>query len=414
MCNPRGVIMIFNFVRFLVLVFLSIGVKEGWAEAAVYSSAGGMSRPTICLNMIVKDEKEVICRCLESALPLIDYWVIVDTGSKDGTQDIIREYMKDVPGELYERPWVNFEHNRNEALDLAKDKADYLLFIDADDRFEIDPDFVMPSLDKEGYYMMIKYGGSLYPRVQLIKTSANWRWGGVVHEALIPPNWNALGKLEGVRMIIVGGGGRSQDPKKFLRDAELLEAALEKDPSSGRNVFYLAQSYKDAGEYQKSLENYERRVAMGGWDQEVFWSLYEIGLLKELLEAPEGEIADAYYKAYRYMPSRAEPLYRLCYYYRRKQNYLLGYLVGQFAHEIPVPKDYIFLEAWVYDYALLLEYSICAYWVEDYEEAYHTSLMLLAKPDLPDNVRECVERNLVFVVKHMPEGQSWGYRRKHA
>src|SRR5580692_7710276 len=106
-------------------------------------------RPTVCLNMIVKNESKVICRCLESVKPLIDYWVIVDTGSKDGTQEIIKKFMKDIPGELHECPWVNFAHNRNEALSLAKKKADYLLFIDADDKLEIASDFKRPKLDKD-------------------------------------------------------------------------------------------------------------------------------------------------------------------------------------------------------------------------------------------------------------------------
>ena len=74
----------------------------------------------ICLNMIVKNESRVIERCLRSAKPFIHSWAISDTGSTDGTQDIIRRVMADVPGELIERPWVDFAHNRNQALELAK------------------------------------------------------------------------------------------------------------------------------------------------------------------------------------------------------------------------------------------------------------------------------------------------------
>jgi glycosyltransferase involved in cell wall biosynthesis len=70
---------------------------------------------TICLNMIVKNEAPVIGRCLASVRPLIDQWVIVDTGSTDGTQALIREALADLPGVLIERPWVDFAHNRNEA-----------------------------------------------------------------------------------------------------------------------------------------------------------------------------------------------------------------------------------------------------------------------------------------------------------
>ena len=84
----------------------------------------------------------------ESVTPLIDSWVIVDTGSTDGTQKIIREYLKDIPGNLYERPWVNFSHNRNEALELAKGKADYILFMDADDKLSFQSPVQTPRTDR--------------------------------------------------------------------------------------------------------------------------------------------------------------------------------------------------------------------------------------------------------------------------
>src|SRR5690606_19196219 len=98
-------------------------------------------RQSICLNMIVKNEARVIERCLRSVRPFITTWVIVDTGSTDGTQDLIGRLLADVPGELHERPWVNFGHNRSEALALARDKADYILLIDADEVLEYQPDF---------------------------------------------------------------------------------------------------------------------------------------------------------------------------------------------------------------------------------------------------------------------------------
>ncbi|MCJ2050481.1 glycosyltransferase, partial [Methylobacterium sp. J-070] len=50
--------------------------------------------------MIVKNEAHVIRRCLESVRPIIDHWVIVDTGSTDGTEEVIRAALADVPGTL--------------------------------------------------------------------------------------------------------------------------------------------------------------------------------------------------------------------------------------------------------------------------------------------------------------------------
>jgi glycosyltransferase involved in cell wall biosynthesis len=82
---------------------------------------------TVCLSMIVKNETKILHECLDSVHPHIDYWVIVDTGSTDGTQEYIKQYFaeKGIPGELIERPWINFGHNRSEALDLCTGKADY-------------------------------------------------------------------------------------------------------------------------------------------------------------------------------------------------------------------------------------------------------------------------------------------------
>jgi len=62
------------------------------------------NRQNLFLNMIVKNEAQVIARCLTSVRPIIDYWVIVDTGSTDGTQETIRTLTGDLPGELHERP----------------------------------------------------------------------------------------------------------------------------------------------------------------------------------------------------------------------------------------------------------------------------------------------------------------------
>lgn len=79
-------------------------------------------RKRICLNMIVRNESHVIRELISSLAHLIDYWVIVDTGSDDGTQDVTRQRMADleIPGELHERPRRDFGYNRTEAIELAR------------------------------------------------------------------------------------------------------------------------------------------------------------------------------------------------------------------------------------------------------------------------------------------------------
>ena len=99
--------------------------------------------------MIVRNETHIVREALDSVAPYISSWVIVDTGSDDGTQDLIRDHMArlGIPGELHERPWRNFGHNRSEALTLAKGHGDYIWVIDADDRLVGIPDFTQLSAD---------------------------------------------------------------------------------------------------------------------------------------------------------------------------------------------------------------------------------------------------------------------------
>jgi len=352
-------------------------------------------RSTVCLNMIVKDESHVIERCLASVKPFIDYWVILDTGSTDGTQEVIRKFMADIPGELHEEPFRNFEQSRNLALDHARGKCDYLLFIDADDYLDCAAGFQLPDLTLDWYYAEMTTGGFNYVRRLLVKDGLDWRWVGVVHEVICSDKARSYATLPGVSIPYTCEGARSQDSQKFLRDIAMLEEALEENPDNRRYTFYLAQSYRDARQPLKAIELYQKRAQMGGWDQEIFWSLLEVARLKQATGHPEEEFVAAYFKAWSFRPSRAEPLCDLARYYRLKGDYGAGYTLASAGCTIPLTGDQLFVNSWSYQWGLLLELSLCAYYLERYGEAKLFGTLLLQR-ELPDNVRELVKRNLAF------------------
>jgi glycosyltransferase involved in cell wall biosynthesis len=317
----------------------------------------------ICLNMIVKDESRVIERCLASVKKIIDYWVIVDTGSTDNSQEIIAECMRDIPGQLYERPWVDFALNRNEAMELARGLGDYLFFIDADERLEFADDFVMPPLDKDAYYI-----ASLLPnhvqfyRMLLVNQHLKWKWEGALHEALYSPE---LGRtcaiMSGVTNIATANDGhRSQDPKKFQKDAQILEKELKKEPGNRRTVFFLAQTYFQAGEYRSSLKNYLKRASMGGFDEEIYFSYYMAGRLQEKLQmAPERFLAQ-YQKAAELKPWRAEPIFRIAHYFHGQTQYQRAYDLIRPVLKLPIPNDGLNIERDIYEFGLKILFIDCA------------------------------------------------------
>jgi glycosyltransferase involved in cell wall biosynthesis len=306
--------------------------------------------------MIVKNESDVIQRCLASVKRIIDHWVVVDTGSTDGTQEIVKNFMRDIPGHLYERPWVDFASNRNEALALAAKKADYLLFIDADERLEFSDTFSLPELDKDAYYIATRLPNVVFYRMLLVNNHLKWVWEGVLHEALYSPDANRSSEvLPDVENIATATDGhRSRDPETLQNDVRLLEKALQKDPKNSRTVFFLAQSHYLARSYTRALMYYQKRAAMGGFDEEIYFSLYMIGYLQEKLGMAPEIFLESYQKAYRFRPSRAEPLFRIAHYYHRVGEYQAACDQLKEALSIPLPLGSLNVEQDMYDNGHLL------------------------------------------------------------
>ncbi len=368
----------------------------------------GSDKKSICLNMIVKNESKVIQRCLASVKGHVDYWVIVDTGSDDGTQGIIKDFMKDVPGELHERPWVDFGHNRSEALALSRGKGDYVLFMDADEKLVYSDLFKSFSLERDFYYINVR-GSSpdflAYNRFLLINNKQAWDWKDVLHEYLEIPKEAKNGEtLSLVSCFTESDGARSEDPKKYYKDAAVLEKALEKDPNNPRYVFYLAQSYANAGERELALKNFEKRASMeGGWDKEVFWSLFVTAQLQKELGKPSSLFIDNYRKSHQQDPTRAEPLYYLSEYYNSKDLFALAYSLGSLALTIPQPVDEMYVQGWIYDYAIPCSLGFSALKLGKYSEASDLLQKVLIRQDLPEQTRKQVGINLNFALSKLQE-----------
>ena len=83
---------------------------------------------SVSLCMIVKNEEDVLERCLNSVSDLVDEIVIVDTGSTDRTKEIAARFTRLV----LEFPWRDdFAAARNESF--AHASMDYCMWLDADD-----------------------------------------------------------------------------------------------------------------------------------------------------------------------------------------------------------------------------------------------------------------------------------------
>lgn len=359
----------------------------------VKHSSPSDGRPGIGLAMIVKNEAAVIERALVSVLPLIDTWTIVDTGSTDGTQDVIRRVLTGLPGTLHERPWVDFGTNRSELMDLAHGTARHLLTIDADMTVRIDGEFG-PLDDRD--YLVTHAGRLAYKTPRLLRGDIRWRYVGVTHEYLTS---DEAGPIDSVLpdMVIehhADGGSRAD---KFTRDRRLLEPVVAADPTDTRAVFYLAQTYADLGETDLAIEGYRRRVALEGWNEERFWSQLRIG---DLLATDDWTLAvGEYLAAWQLRPTRAEPLYRLARGYRIRGDHALAEFFARAGLDIPFPTDdRLFVEREPYDWGLRFELSIATYWTGHSEASLQLCDALLDDP-LPETIRPWVRLNRDVVAR---------------
>ncbi|MGR9088721.1 MAG: glycosyltransferase [Gammaproteobacteria bacterium] len=362
--------------------------------------------------MIVKNETPVLGRLFASVKDVISDYIIVDTGSTDGTPAFIKEWMDraGIPGEVHVHEWVNFGHNRNQALDYAYryGKADWALLIDADEELDVRNTEFLGRLELGVSYTLEKHYGQLsYAVTNLIDIrQTRWQWRGVVHEYLHPVEGKAEKRHLPELGIIVreGEGARSRGisaEEKFLKDASLLEFELIKHPDDCRSRFYLAQSYQDAGHLKKAYENYLIRSEMPGWDEEAFVSLYRAGKLSVVLDKPYGESLALLLRAFELRPGRgAEPLHELAVHCRNRGYFSQAYMFAKMGSIIPYPDDILFVEKDIYQWRIHDELAVAAYWSGRYEESRKACEKILRLPLAPMHA-ERVKKNLEFALKKL-------------
>lgn len=368
---------------------------------------------TIGLSMIVRDEAHVVLRCLESARSLIDGAVIVDTGSRDGTPDLLRAYFAQhgIPASVIAEPWRDFAHNRSSALAALRrvPGLDYALVLDADDSLILDAGFdaaaFKAALSADVYDVEIRHGGTVYRRPQIFSNRLAFRYRSVLHEYLdIPASARTRAFAAGLGILYGGDGARSRDPATYARDARLLEAALkaETDPAlRARYTFYLAQSYRDCGQAGAALENYLRRADLGHWEQEVFESLLNAGCILAQQGAPIESVLPVLERATAAVPERAEGLHaaaRIC---RERGAHALGLAAAERGLGLPRPEAGLFLRPWVYETGLLDEYAVNAYWTGRDIDCLVACAILLARPDLDADMRGRVSANRDFALRRL-------------
>ena len=354
---------------------------------------------SIVLNMIVKNEAHIILETLQNLVNSItfDYWVISDTGSTDGTENLILNFFSEVgiPGELHKDEWQNFAHNRNLALNYARGKGDYILIFDADDFVEGSLK-ISTDLEADAYYLNFsdESGVLSFRRVALVKNNPEIYWRGVVHEFIELPEGASYGNLVGPYSVIARTrGARSLDDDKYYHDATVLANAVynNQDPDlEPRYTFYCARSYRDAGLYQEALSWFKKRAVMtDGWSEEAYYSCLEIAQIYEN-EGKALEGREYLEKAIQINPNRAEAWSQLAKLYREAGQHHIAFAYAYMAKDLELNPDSLFSWNRAYDYWIPFELLENGVKIGNFEVAYQgfRALILAGQADTYKNYYE--------------------------
>ena len=346
--------------------------------------------PTLCLNMIVKNESRIITRLFDSIVPIIDSYCICDTGSTDDTVKIITEYFnkKNIPGKVVLEPFKNFCHNRNFAMRACQGMSDYIILLDADMTLEITKFDKRLLSTRDSHYILQGNDAFYYQNMRIVRNNGLYKYVGVTHEYIDTPPGNTSGWLDKKVLFIrdIGDGGSKHD--KFERDIRLLLEGIREEPTNVRYHFYLANSYYDSGHIEEAITYYKKRVELGGWYEEVWYSYYKIGLCyKGMGKMPEA--IHYWMEGYNYYPDRLEGLYELIQHYRITAKHKLGMMFYKEAKIIlDMKKDlknHLFLHNYVYTHKIYYEYTILACYAGIKNINWEIIEVLNNSPDEADN-----------------------------
>lgn len=355
------------------------------------------------LAMMVKNEHLRISVTFDSVKDYVSTMYIFDTGSTDGTQEIMKKYCEqyDITLHLKEGNFVNFQESRNVLLDLVDEHStqdDYVILLDCNDEMQNMDNLVTFITEYKGpcsgFYLTQRWwtGHSLdsYYNVRMIRPHFGWRYKNPVHEYIMTPlievdkkphHEVVYNKVENVFVFQDRTKDDDKSYKRFTRDKELLYAEHLKNPTESRTLFYLAQTCGCLGQHDEAYKYYLKRIKAGGFYEEIYHSYFRLGDAAESLGHNWEESFMWYMKAYQHS-QRAEPLYKIAKHYQeynmhgeKKPEWHTCFMYASMACQLTYPTEQIlFIDKNIYSYARWHVLGISAYYAGKYTEGKEACL----------------------------------------
>lgn len=310
-----------------------------------------MNNNFLQLVMIVKNGAKLVTETLLTIKPHIDYWTILDTGSTDGTQEVIKKKLEGIPGKLYEEPFIDFSTSRNRALELAGNICKYTIMLD--DTYVLHGAVLLKKYIKQNKKFSafnIKIfnnpdveEASFYYSIRILRAENNLRYKYKVHEIVdIPLNKVNTIHIEDIYIFdnnTMEGLNRSQ--KRQNIQIKLMKEDLEIYPNDPYIFYNMARSYYNLSKFKIACVYFKKSKKFASKTSNVYYSssyfYYLINSNKRYL--PWIELEQILVELTKTFPKRAEPFYQIALNKYREKDYIKSADILKKAYKINLPDD---------------------------------------------------------------------------
>ena len=325
---------------------------------------------TVSLCMIVKNEEDVLARCLKSALPIVDEINVIDTGSSDQTRNIACQYTSRV----FDFPWIDdFAAARN--FSFSKATKDYILWLDADDvitsenqekflklKETLSPDVDLVMMD---YHIAFDANGSptfTYQRERLLRRAAGFQWAGAIHEAIVPQ-----GKIFKSDVAICHKKIHPTDPERNLRIFQKMIA--DGKELAPREQYYYARELYYHRQYRHAITVLTDFLNSGlGWVENCISACQDLSHCYQAIGDSRSAL-HALLRSLEYDKPRAEICCDIGNHFYEEKKYEQAIFWYDTAAACPQQASLGFVSPDCYGFIPYLQLCMCYYYLGDLEKA---------------------------------------------
>ncbi|PJO42604.1 glycosyltransferase family 2 protein [Lysinibacillus xylanilyticus] len=277
---------------------------------------------SISLCMIVKNEEDVIGRCLASVKDLVDEINIIDTGSTDNTKEIVKQFTD----RIFDFEWINhFAAARNFSFQQAT--KEYILWLDADDvlleedqeKFKVLKEALTLDIDAVSMNYNLSFDNegnvsSLLRRYRLVRRDKQFQWIGAVHEYL-----EVGGNLLDSNIAVSHLPLSHDHTRNITIYKQLVESG---EPLSPRDTFYYANELLDHGQFEDAIFYYEMFLTSKlGWVEDNIRACFKLADCYSHLNDTENNLSSIF-RSFEYDIPRPEACCRIGFHFMEQaKNY---------------------------------------------------------------------------------------------